>query len=231
MKNVLISSLGQSPGVVTGTVDALKFFDGVDIHRVITISTSDSTILNYAVDKILTPEFENIDIYSWGIKYKNYHISKDDINNPEDNQEFLENFACHLHSNLMSEEADGIYVSLAGGRKTMASLVFIGVKLILDAYSDNPIYKAKFKDLTHIIVDDKDIERRGITEKLIEIKNDDSDLYKKCLHPIQAFGEKAKEKVHLIRLSGMFTKADDLEKIYENIRNNDLSKARGILVN
>lgn len=231
MKNVLISSLGQSPGVVTGTVDALKFFDNVDIHKVITISTSDVGILNYAVDKILVPEFENPNIYPWGIEYKNSPISRDDINNPEDNQEFLEKFVCHLHKNLTSEEIGGIYVSLAGGRKTMASLVFIGVKLVLDAYSDNLTFRAKFKDLTHIIVDDRDIEQWGVTEKLLEIKDDDPDLYKKCLHPIQAFGEKANEKVHLISLSGMFTKADDLKKIYEDIRNNDLSKARGLLVN
>lgn len=225
MKNVLISSLGQSPGVVTGTVDALKFFDDVDIHKVITISTNSSSIINDAVERVLSPEFKDMHI-----EYENIPISAKDINSPDDNREYLEKIMKCFKDNLIFEETNSIYVSLAGGRKTMSSLVFIGVKTVLDAYNDNPTYKAKFKDLTHIIINDSEIEEKGSIKKLLENKNDDFDLYKKCLHPIQAFGSNASEKVHLIRLSGIFTKVDELRGTYGDIRNNDLEKARTILV-
>lgn len=225
MKNVLISSLGQAPGVVTGTVDALKFFDNVDIHKVITISTSDPSIINCAVERVLVPEFKDK-----GIEYENIPISAMDINSPDDNGEYLEKVMNSFRANLISEEIQSIYVSLAGGRKTMSSLVFIGVKSVLDAYDNNSIYREKFKDLTHIIVNDDEVEKNGSVKKLLENKDYDPDLYKRCLHPIQVFGQNAREKVHLIRLSGMFKKADELRNIYEDIRSNNLTKARGLLV-
>lgn len=224
MKNVLISSLGQSPGVVTGTVDALKFFDNVDIYKVITISTNDPIIINGAAERILRPEFKALNI-----EYENVNISASDINSPEDNGEYLEKIMDCFRANLISEEIQSIYVSLAGGRKTMSSLVFIGIKSVLDAYS-NSNYLAKFKDLTHIIIDDNEIEKNGSAKNLLEIKEYDPELYKKCLFPVQGFGPNTREKVHLIRLSGMFKKADELQDTYEDIRDNSFEIARRILV-
>jgi CRISPR-associated protein (TIGR02584 family) len=223
-RNVLISSLGASPGVVTGTVDAIKFRDDVEIHKVITISTSDDQIAHNAVEQILRPEFEDADFYPRAIEYENYAIEAEDIITPEDNKDFLQKFVEHLHENIRSDQTDNIYVSLAGGRKTMASLVFIGVKLIVDCYRIHETYSRKLKRLTHLLVDDPDIEEFGNTEDLMDAKRDNEDLFLKCMHPINAFGEEEAEKrVRLVDLSGVFKNAAELQEECGKIRDGRLT--------
>ncbi|MBD3184646.1 hypothetical protein GF312_20365 [Candidatus Poribacteria bacterium] len=216
-KNVLISSLGYAPGSVTGTVDAIKCFDGEEIHEVITISTSEPQIVNIAVRQILETEFKNTQYYPNGIEYSNVKINSRDIKKDEDNIQFLEKFVSLFRENIEDSEIDGIYISLAGGRKTMASLIFIGVKLIVDCYEDDENSKDKFREITHLIVDDPDVEREGVIEYLKDAKG--TEFYNKCMHPVSIIG---KEKVKLIKLSGIFKNADELREECKRLRNGEI---------
>ena len=217
-KNILISSLGYAPGVVTGTVDAIKFFDGVDIHKVLTISTSDQQILDLAVEQILIPEFENGEFYPQGIEYANDYIEAPDIITSQHNRDFLSKLVNHMRENIQSDQIDGIYISLAGGRKTMSSLVMTAVKLIVDCFGNGDWERVeKFRELTHLILDDpeQEIESYGnVSDTNPDSLHQQSDerIRRKVLHPVAAFGNEATERVHLIPMSKVFMAADELQR-------------------
>jgi len=228
-KNILISSLGYTPGVVTGTIDALKAFDDVDIHQVLTISTRDSQILNLAVEEVLIPEFNTY--YSGKIKYDNDSIDVNDLVTAADNDEYLSKAIEHIQTSMISPDIDGIYISLAGGRKTMSALMMTAVNLIVTSEGGCQNIP-KLRELTHIIVDDYDVERYGL------VSNDspdslheqtDEEIRRKVLHPIKTFG-KDSDIVHLIRMRGVFnfdftpvrqakTLAEKIQRWKEGLRN------------
>lgn len=233
-KNILISSLGYAPGVVTGTVDAIKAFDDVDIHKVLTISTSDQQILDLAVEQILRPEFENTEFYPQGVEYKNDYIESTDIFDAEDNRAFLTKLFEHIQGNIQSDEIDGIYISLAGGRKTMSSLVMTAVKLIVECYEGWEGI-GKFRELTHLLIDDPDgeIERYGSvsdTNPDSLHNQEDERIRLKVLHPIEAFSSEVKDRVYLVRLSGIFKNVDELLRNCKKLLANDPNKLTELLV-
>ncbi len=223
-KNILISSLGYAPGVVTGTVDALKAFDQVDIHKVLTISTSDQQILDLAVEQILIPEFEDRDFYPQGIEYENDYIESPDIITSQHNRCFLSKLTNHMRESIQSDQIDGIYISLAGGRKTMSSLVMTAVKLIVDCFGNGDWEEVeKLRELTHLIVDDpgQEIERYGtVSDTNPDSLHQQSDekIRRKVLHPIESLGEEARDRVHLIPMSKVFVAPGELYKEFQEWR-------------
>jgi len=139
--NILIASLGESPGVVTSAVDALGR-EGVAISKVITISTQNTKTCSKSKGKVspeedgyvqvLIDEFENYQKYK-GIDYIFDCIGSSDIENKSECEDFL-----HLATNYIKQyqqEDYDVYICVAGGRKSMSALLtiaaqFFGAKAI-----------------------------------------------------------------------------------------------------
>lgn len=139
--NVLISSLGQSPAVVTETVDALEREEHIQIEQVITIGTSEWEV--ELSQEALREEFTQF--YGGRIHYIPDQIEAKDLLTNEDHIEFLNRVATWLRTYQQQD----VYLSLAGGRKTMSALMTIAAQ----------IYGAKM--LCHIIPLDEELEQSG----------------------------------------------------------------------
>ena len=110
-RNVLLSSLGLSPAVVTETIDALKHI-GLQIDTVVLLSTSNERIIDTYVP-LLSDDFS--DTYQGEIELIPASIANDDIWTPQDNLEFIKLATTFL--NTYRKRGDNVYVSIAGGRK------------------------------------------------------------------------------------------------------------------
>ena len=149
MEAVLLASLGLSPAVVTETVDAL-LDEGVRLKRVYVFTTSLDDIWNECIP-LLMEEF--------GRRYPDIRlickefttIKKDDIYNEEDNAEFMRKVGAVMA--FERSEGNEIYISMAGGRKTMsAAMALLG-----------QLYGAKA--IVHVLVPEE-IERKGYIKTL-----------------------------------------------------------------
>jgi len=169
-KGVLISSLGESPAVVTETVDALER-EGVEIGLVVTIGTSDWKV--ELSEDVLSNEFKNY--YGEQISYYPYRTKAQDLIEQADHIEFLREVAFQIR---YYRSFANVYLSLAGGRKTMSAAMTIAAQ----------IYGARA--LFHIIPLDKEIEELGNIEKLIKLP---SEIQKEILHP-------PADRIKLVRL-------------------------------
>lgn len=154
-KNVLLISLGFSPAIVPETIDALKKEIEINIDKVYLLTTSNNTIVNEVI-----PLIENYFSFNYqqeGIELiadNMCRIRNSDIENAEDNLEFMK-----LTSTILKRESDAgnnIYMSLAGGRKTMSA----AMALLAQMYS--------VRALTHVLVP-PEIERSGIIFNLREL--------------------------------------------------------------
>ncbi|MBS7281404.1 MAG: hypothetical protein KIH09_16420 [Candidatus Freyarchaeota archaeon] len=166
MDSVLIISLGRSPPVVTETVDALLEM-GVNLRRVYCVSTNDVDIQTRCIP-LLEAEFKNYPEYAKRrIEFNPwYFISNKDIETQEDHLEFVS-----LASSIMKMEEDrmsDIYLSMAGGRKTMSAAMAILAQ----------IYSARA--ITHVLVP-SEIEKKGSIDYLASIESEEE--RRKVLHP------------------------------------------------
>ena len=160
-KNVLLSSLGLSPAVVTETIDALKHI-GLQIDTVVLLSTSNERIIDTYVP-LLQADF--IDTYQGKIELIPASIANDDIWTPQDNLEFIKLATTFL--NTYRKRGDNVYVSIAGGRKTMSAAMAIVAQLF------------GAKGLYHVLVPEE-IERKRLD---YEELRDSSEARCKALHP------------------------------------------------
>ncbi len=119
--NVLISSLGESPAVVTETVDALEREEKIEIDQVITIGTSEWSV-DLSQD-VLRQEFKCFQ--GAQIAYIPNQISAKDLLSEEAHLEFLDTVA----TNLKAYQFANKYLSLAGGRKTMSAIMTIAAQI------------------------------------------------------------------------------------------------------
>jgi|Deesub1362A_J573_1020465.scaffolds.fasta_scaffold00838_14 hypothetical protein len=111
MRASLISTMGMSPGVVTSAMDCLLKED-IHVDRVGIITTSHDAILKTGIP-LIEREFERA-----GVPLKLYIVEKDDITCEEDVWEMM------FQVKKAFSEVDGMkYVSIAGGRKAMVSVV------------------------------------------------------------------------------------------------------------
>ncbi|ODS36717.1 MAG: CRISPR-associated protein Csx14 [Candidatus Altiarchaeales archaeon WOR_SM1_79] len=145
--NVLITTLGGSPAVVTETIDAFKK-KNISIEKVVVVCTNNKYVLRGFEDlkKHLKED------YTPPIEYSNpMYIESDDIRTPEDNQEFMDK----LYEAIEKEKREGndIYLSIAGGRKTMSALAALAGQL----HGVSKVY--------HVIINDPDIESEVIKNK------------------------------------------------------------------
>jgi CRISPR-associated Csx14 family protein len=139
--NVLISSLGESPAVVTETVDALECDERLKIDCVVAIGTSEWSV--ELSQDALREEFLQFD--GGRITYIGIQTAARDLLSEENHLEFLNAVATQLRAYQFAN----VYLSLAGGRKTMAALMAIAAQ----------IYGAKV--LCHVVPLDEELERLG----------------------------------------------------------------------
>ena len=144
---VLVASLGRSPPVITEAVDALIEM-GLRPSRVYVVTTSDPTIIQRCIP-ILRDEFA---VRYPGVGLEVRTLTRDDIYDEKDNEEFMKMVADILYEESILRESH-VYLSLAGGRKTMSAVMAIL----------GWIYGAKA--IIHVLVP-PDVERRGHIENL-----------------------------------------------------------------
>ena len=161
-KNVLLSSLGLSPAVVTETIDALNEYIGLQINTVVLLSTSNERIIDTYVP-LLHADF--IDTYQGKIELIPAPIASDDIWTAQDNLDFIKLATTYL--NTYRKRGDDVYVSIAGGRKTMSAAMAIVVQLF------------GAKGLYHVLVPEEIEKKRFDYEAL---KNS-PEARRKALHP------------------------------------------------
>lgn len=142
-KNVLLSSLGLSPAVVTETIDALAN-TGLQINTVVLLSTSNERIIDTYVP-LLYDDFHYT--YQGEIELIPASIANDDIWTAQDNLDFIKLATAFL--NTYRKRGDNVYVSIAGGRKTMSAAMAIVAQLF------------GAKGLYHVLVPEE-IERKRL---------------------------------------------------------------------
>jgi len=159
---VLIASLGRSPGVITGTVDAL-IEEGKKPGRVYIATTSDELIWGECIpllEREFWARYPDIELDTRQIR-----ISKDDIYDEQDNAEFMRRVAAVVGRERFW--GNDVYLSLAGGRKTMSAVMALIGQL----------YGAKA--ILHLLVD-PELEKDGVITRLLKLPEDRREL---VLHP------------------------------------------------
>lgn len=179
--NVLISSLGESPAVVTETVDVLEREEGVRIDLVVTVGTSE-----WSVDlsqQALQEEFAHSE--GRRIDYIPDRIEAQELLSDDDHVDYLNRIATWLRT----YQRHDVYLSLSGGRKTMSALMTIAAQ----------IYGAKM--LCHVVPLDKELEERGEVRTWSNLPREEQ---QRVLHP-------SADKVQLVRLPlvSLFPLLDD----------------------
>ncbi len=160
---VLIASLGRAPGVITGTMDAL-IEQGKKPGRVYLATTSDQLIWDGCIPLIreeFHKHYPNVEL-----RTEEACIKSDDIYDEEDNAEFMRKVAAIMHKEIIAS-GNEVYLSLAGGRKTMsAAMVLLG-----------QLYGVK--SVLHLLVD-PELESKGMIKRLAELPEEEKRL---VLHP------------------------------------------------
>lgn len=159
---VLIASLGRSPGVVTGTVDAL-INEKKKPRRVYIATTGDPLIWERCIP-LLKQEFEknypDIELLADRI-----YTRRDDIYDETDNAEFIRKTAAVVGRE--KRVGNDVYMSVAGGRKTMSA----AMALIGQLYG--------VKAILHLLID-PELEADGVITKLLQLSEERKRL---VLHP------------------------------------------------
>jgi len=119
---VLISSLGEAPGVVTTMIDALKEKEGIVIEKAVAISTNDVWITE-GVEWLKT-HIETY--YNPPVLFEPKHLSFEDVIKPEHAQQYRD-FAKETIRNHIRKGAQ-VYVCIAGGRKSMSAAMYDAVQ-------------------------------------------------------------------------------------------------------
>jgi len=183
MPNILVATLGTSPGVITEAIDLL-IEQGCHPDGVFLLKTQDDRVIQsydllsehirsyYKIDRIIP-----VDIESEG----------DDVNTPEAVEEFMQK-ACQILRDSRSK-GEKCYVCMAGGRKTMSALLALAVQF----------YGAE--RLFHIWVPEW-IEEKGGIQKIRNL-NDEEKI--EWLHPNKFVSEeKGRPKIVDLPFLGIF---------------------------
>lgn len=113
MANVLIASLGESPIVVTSMVKALKKKAGIELDRVIVVYPAEHENITYGVGLI--------ESHCLCRKIEPCGLPFPDVNTTRRCYLFLQT----LYGLLEANQQDTVYLSIAGGRKTMSALMYL----------------------------------------------------------------------------------------------------------
>ena len=161
-ENILLISLGRSPAVIPETLDAF-LENKIFIKRTYIVTTSDDIILNECIP-LIEKDFEkyykpkNMELKPWQCI-----LSSDDIYTERDNLNLMINVA----KLFKMEKGNNIYISMAGGRKTMSA----AMALLAQIYGARAI--------THVLVPEE-IEKSG---NINALKNLNQKQREVVLHP------------------------------------------------
>lgn len=185
-KKVLISTLGETPSVVTEALDVLINEKGIKIDEVVLLTTIDSD-----TEESLNLLYKNIpEHYGISNVFSEQTEAFKDIDDEKSLMEFMEN-ACKALKRYRDTNSD-VYVSIAGGRKTMSALMTLAVQ----------IYGAK--ELFHIIITDPELEKQSNIGYLRAYPKDEQ---VKFLHP-----DSKKLKIVRMPFIGLFPWISDITK-------------------
>ena len=181
---LLLSTLGESPAVVTEAIDKLRA-SGIEITHISLLGTKDED-----VEKAMELLYKHIPTYYQGrINFYNMDVTSTyhDIDTVEATVEFLKKACTALGSCLKS--GGEVHVCIAGGRKTMSALLTLAVQF----------YGAT--SLFHIIVD-PEIEKKE-KDHIKDLYNMSEEELKPYLHP-------PPDKIKLVKLPfiGLFPLLD-----------------------
>ncbi len=179
MKNIfLISSLGLSPGVITGTIDALQYGELGESYnpKFIAIITTDNELTSLSLEVV---EY-NIQKHNPHIQICPYIIKGlSDINIIEDNNKVMREFVAAIKGGELMKKRDAveeIHVNIAGGRKIISGL-FATLSNIF------PV------DMVYHLITTPEIEQQGFiknflsSDNSINIEKLDSEASKGIFHP------------------------------------------------
>jgi hypothetical protein len=170
MANILIASLGESPVVVPVMYHLLKKRKGIEIDEVHVLAPKGGMVpLGYdLVEETLLPE----------CTLKRVDLGFEDANTPQACLQFLQ-----ILANLLTQQQQhNVYLSLAGGRKSMAALIAWVV----------PFFPC-VKGLYHVIDPDKDNDAFPSVE---EIYNSPSNERERLMNPT----EEERERLRLVTI-------------------------------
>lgn len=120
-RKILVASLGEAPAVVTETINKIEEEERIQFDEVITISTSGSATRE-SIDMLCKEIAEH---YTKRITYIPDYIKALDIDTEEDNLDFMKK-VCEW---LKRYKKDDVYISLAGGRKTMSAIMVLAAQI------------------------------------------------------------------------------------------------------
>lgn len=120
-KKLLVATLGASPAVITEAVDLLKE-QGIQLDGVILFMTQDPDVQESY--ELLAQHLPNHDEISWVEPV--FVAAYEDITSSESAVEFME-VACRILK-AFRDNGDRLFVSIAGGRKAMSSLLTLAVQ-------------------------------------------------------------------------------------------------------
>ncbi len=163
MKKVLLATLGESPAVITEAIDRLKK-EGISIDYVVIITTKDT----YATSSLELLYKHIPEYYNGKVELHNTRILETfyDVDSDTAAIEFM-NQACDV-LRVYRKMGWEVYVSIAGGRKTMSALLALAVQF----------YGAQ--RLFHVLVEDPVLEQEGHISKL---QNKRREEQTRVLHP------------------------------------------------
>ncbi len=142
-QTILISSLGESPAVVTEAIDKLEMEERIQFTQVITLGTKQSIV--HQGEEILS---KHIPVrYGDRITYIPDSVESLDVLTEQDNLDYLTKVAEWLRAFPASE--NDVYVSLAGGRKTMSALMALAVQIYGAKLMCHVVHKMMDEHLQH----------------------------------------------------------------------------------
>ncbi|HKQ75291.1 MAG TPA: CRISPR-associated ring nuclease [Blastocatellia bacterium] len=207
-QKILVSSLGESPSVVTEAIDKLEAEEGIEFDQVITIGTwHDKARQSADLLRSHLPEH-----YGERIFYCHYYPQHDETTRPvidpitpEDNILYLMLAAETLRG---FQRCENLYVSLAGGRKAMSALMVMAAQ----------IYGVK--KLCHVVHRQLDeyLERMMDVENLNRAEPEEQ---KELLHP-----ELTKIVATQLPLVSLFPLATDFRRALEGDQAIDVTAQR-----
>ncbi|TXT62253.1 MAG: hypothetical protein BAJALOKI3v1_640027 [Promethearchaeota archaeon] len=194
--NILFISLGRSPAVVPETIDALMD-KGIYVKRTYLITTSDEIIIQKCIP-LIQEDFE--------AKYreKGMHLcpwqailSSDDIYTERDNLKLM----IKVSGIFKKEVGNNIYISMAGGRKTMSA----AMALLAQIYGARAI--------THVLVP-PEIEKNG---NIFQLEGLPKDVREQILHPKE-------KRLIFFPVIGISWMLDDMIKALQGIQVKSIRK-------
>lgn len=188
-KKVLISTLGQSPGVVTTAVHYYEQHDSTPIifDKIAVVAPDNSAIRENCINDILRQK----EAETFGNRLDIVYFEAGDIRDGDD----IDTFMAEMKKTVQKYVNDGyeIYLNLAGGRKVMSGALLLLAQLypVKEAFHISPVDPAL----------DRLIEEYGDWKSLQKLKNDNDDRYHQVLYPDNSTIEKIELPIHLFQSS------------------------------